>query len=137
MITRGLYVRVLWLSQEQMEELYLYAYQFYKIASRRDKGGTAITEHPQCHHLADLCSGFVTPQFVEDSQRPAYGGKGECRIPLRNLEHQVAIACSRIEPAFDNLGQDGYTYISKDILVIEERSCRIRPSPEQSTNIRL
>ena len=34
MIVNGVYVRVLWVSEAQMEELHIYIHQSYKIASR-------------------------------------------------------------------------------------------------------
>ena len=55
MIVNGAYARVLWVSEAQMEELYIYIHQCYKIASRN--ATLTILEHPQCHVLADMCKG--------------------------------------------------------------------------------
>ena len=53
----GVYVRVLWLSKSQREELMIYAHQCFKAANSKKKSCSqdlAITDHPQCHALADL-----------------------------------------------------------------------------------
>ena len=57
MFLNGVYVRVLWMSKGQMEELMIFAHQCYKAANSRKKSCSqdiAITDHPQCHALADL-----------------------------------------------------------------------------------
>ena len=62
MFLNGVYVRVLWLSKSEMEELMIYAHQCFKVANSKKKDRSqdlAITDHPQCHALADLCSGQV------------------------------------------------------------------------------
>ena len=54
MILNGVYVRVPWVSEAQME-FDIYIHQCYNIASPRTP--LMILEHPQCHFLADVCKG--------------------------------------------------------------------------------
>ena len=59
MFINGVYVRVLWVSQHQMEELYIYSFQCYKEATnpRHGKNLPNITETIQCHYLGNIARG--------------------------------------------------------------------------------
>ena len=124
MITNGVYVRILWVSVSQMEELFIYAHSCYKAKncylSKQGKS-LAMTDHPQCHHLADLCCG-QSYSYIKQAEDIQDGNAKNIHqlLRLRNLDHQVSLALSRIAPNFDPSGVKDFWHISRDILVTKE-----------------
>jgi hypothetical protein len=74
MILSGVYARVLWVSEAQMEELRIYTHQCYKMTPR--KSPITILEHPQCHVLADMCKGRSELLFKTRDETPLTGDRG-------------------------------------------------------------
>jgi len=124
MITNGVYVRILWVSVSQMEELFIYAHSCYKAKncylSKQGKS-LAMTDHPQCHLLADLCCG-QSYSYIKQAEDIQDGNAKNVHqlLRLRNLDHQVSLALSRIAPEFDPSGAKDFWHISRDILVTKE-----------------
>ena len=118
MVLNGVYVRVLWISEAQMEELYIFIHQCYKVASSRTR--LTILEHPQCHVLADMCKGRSELYFASRDEIPLMGDRGARQLPVRTLEQHISVALSRIELAMDPSGSWDFKPITQDILVHEE-----------------
>ena len=110
MFMRGFYIRVLWVSRAQMEELYMLGYQAYNIVASgkprfwkpapeqaEQKGHLQITELPQCSHLSNMARGFCK-LFLRSPQYAGRPGDGGIVIPVRSLEQQIGLCLLNARP---------------------------------------
>ena len=123
MIISGVYVRVVWISQAQLEETWLYILGCWlskhnNKKPKRDNQHHHILDFPTCHTLSEVCRGR-SPVYLQDkNNRPRESTKDVC-ISFRNLEQQIAAAISVLEPPLQQEGSVGWTYPLRDVLVDE------------------
>ena len=82
MIINGVYVRVIWISEADLEELWLYIYHCFRIKNHRENRDQArhILEHPTCHLLSEVCRGR-SPVYLQDKNNRGRTPDQHCRLP--------------------------------------------------------
>ena len=125
MIVNGVYVRVLWVSQPQLEEIYLYAYSCYLSYHKNRKPSDKLTimQFPTVHRLSEMCRGRSPVFFQEKRNRPTEASK-DTILPVRTMENQICCALAVIEPQFYREGAADWSYPNRDILVDHDELVR-------------